>query len=189
MMIFGRHKHCSEVASHYQKIWGVKGRDISFCGGPMHELPHGFSILEFEPRNERNMWTYATCGMSQPDDDFPMELHVFSPKKSGTPAEVLVATAHYHRTGHPLGIGHTVNLGTPWISNSSCTYGLISRPYLDGPELENLYIKKKMVNFLWLVPITADEVTYKISHGFDALEGKFEEARFNYLDPNRTSVC
>lgn len=45
-------------------------------------------------------------------------------------------TAHFHRTGSALGLGHTVNFGRPWLPGSSCTHGLVSLPYLFGPELE-----------------------------------------------------
>lgn len=77
------------------------------------------------------MWTYATCCMSQPNDPCPLELHLFSSEKSEEPVELLVVTAHYHRTAEKLGLGHSVNFGKPWILNSTCEYGLLSRPYLN----------------------------------------------------------
>ena len=87
------------------------------------------------------MWTYATICMSQPDDADCLELHMFAPKLNDRMAELLVATAHYHRTGQSLGLGHSVNFGMPWWDGSSCDRGLISLPYLDGPKLEWLEIK------------------------------------------------
>jgi hypothetical protein len=100
--------------------------------------------------------------------------------------ELLTIVAHYHRTGRPLGLGHTVNFGEPWLSGSACTRGLISLPYLDGEELE--WLDEPRVRFLWLIPITEAEVAFKIQHGLDALEERFEEAAFDYLDPLRASV-
>ena len=188
--MFGRKSHKETVIKHYQNAWGIKGRDVDFVGGPIDELPDGFAVLEFEPHKERTMWTYATCCMSQVDDDVPLELHIFSPKRSGEPVELLVATAHYHRTGHTLGLGHTVNFGKAWIDASECEYGLISLPYLDGPTLEDLELSGgRSVKCLWLVPISKSEVEFKKANGLEALEERFDETQFNYLDPARSAVC
>ena len=45
-----------------------------------------------------------------------------------------------------------------------------------------------VASFYWLIPISESEVEYKKAHGVEALEIKFDEAKFNYLDPNRASV-
>lgn len=64
--------------------------------------------------------------------------------------------------GSPLGVGHTVNFGQPWLDASSCVHGLISLPYLDGPTLENPELPDgRVIKFDWLVPITPAEVQYK----------------------------
>lgn len=44
------------------------------------------------------------------------------------------------------------------------------------------------MRFLWLIPITLAELRFKKEHGVSALEQRFEEAQFNYLDPLRDSV-
>lgn len=189
-MIFGRKSHSDLVAKHYEKVWGGSGRDVGFIGGPLSELPDGFKVLEFEPHGSRSMWTYATCGMSSGEDISPIELHMFSAHKSGEPVELLVATAHYHRTGSTLTVGHTVNFGKPWIDASPCEYGLISLPYLDGPKLENFELHGRIAaRCLWLVPITKSEMEFKKENGLEALEDRFDEAQFNYLDPMREAVC
>lgn len=163
---------------------------MEFNKGPIHELPAGFVILEFAPRQGRAMWTYATCCMSQESDKLPLELHMFSAEESEEPVELLVATAHYHRTGSSLGLGHSVNFGKPWIDESRCDHGLISLPYLDGPKVENMILAGgKIVKFYWMVPVTRTEVEYKKANGLESLERKFEAAKFNYVDPHRPSVC
>lgn len=178
------------VVRHYEQFWRTGGRNVNFTVGPRSNLPKDFGVLEFEPHADRSMWTYATCCMSSENDDDPIELHIFSPKQSIEPVELLVATAHYHRTVHLLGVGHTVNFGKPWIEDSPSEYGLISLPYLDGPELENLELPNgKVVQCLWLIPIMKSEVDFKKKKGLEALENCFEEARFDYLDPKRRSVC
>jgi len=84
---------------------------------------------------------------------------------------------------------HTVNFGMPWQNSSQCSFGLISLPYLDGPELENFKIKKnKVLKFYWLIPITQKEVEYKMQNGVEALEAKLEENAFNYTNTKRISV-
>jgi hypothetical protein len=126
---------------------------------------------------------------SKPMDPECIELHLFSRFRAGQLAELLVAMAHCHRTGSSLGLNHTVNFGRPWFPNSNCDHGLISLPYLDGPKLEWAEIESRSVRFLWVIPITSDEVAYKRNNGVQALEERFELAHFDYADPSRPSVC
>jgi transposase len=49
-------------------------------------------------------------------------------------------------------------------------------------------VSGKLVRCLWVVPITRVERKFKKSHGLEALERMFQEAGFNYLDPQRKSV-
>ena len=125
----------SAIESHYCQIWGVDGLPCSFSAGPIHDLPSDFTVLKFFPRPDRAMWTFATCGMSQSHDPEPIELHMFSASDSRDIVELLVATAHFHRTEARLGLGHSINFGRPWLHGSQCSYGLVSLPYLDGPAL------------------------------------------------------
>lgn len=179
------------VQAHYTRLWGAGTRILAAPASPRrHELPEEFAVIEFAPHGERNMWTYATRAMSQLGDARPLELHMFSPQMAPELAELLTAVAHYHRTGSPLGVGHTVNFGRPWLDDSSCDHGLVSLPYLDGPTLENLELPDgQVIKFDWLVPVTPAEVQYKKDHGLEAFEGRLEQAAFNYLDPQRPSVC
>lgn len=182
-------EHRERIAAHYKTNWGSDGEPLRFHRGPIQDLPQDFCVLKFKPSSSRQMWTYATCCMSQPEDTYLVELHVFSPFESEDVVEVLTAVAHYHRTGRKLDLGHTVNLGRPWISDSLCDHGFISLPYLDGPKLENLVTSsERAVSFYWLIPVTKGEVEYKKANGSDALEAKFEAAGFDYLNPNRSSV-
>ncbi len=99
---------------------------------------------------------------------------------------------YYHKNFKKLNLWHTVNFGRGWQDNSSYDYGLISLPYINGPNLENLYLeseKEKCVKFYWLIPINKAEVNYKKEFGIEALEELFENHSFNYLNPNRKSVA
>jgi hypothetical protein len=128
--------------------------------------------------------------MSQPNDSSPIEIHLFSEIQDGSLVELLTVIAHYHRTGKRLGLAHSVNFGRPWLPGSECSFGILSLPYLDGPNLELLKIHgaSKPVRCLWLVPVTSAEVEYARLHGMEALEQKLEASGFNYLAPRRASV-
>lgn len=180
----------NEIEEHYVTKWSNTPAVKKWDKGPVAELPHDFCILEFSPTPARNMWTYATCGMSQPSDAEALELHLFSPQQTEMHVELLTVIAHYHRTGQALGHGHTVNFGRPWLAGSACDYGLISLPYLDGPEIEHCPVQqgRQIVSCLWLIPITVAERNHKKIEGLESLERKFDEASLNYLDPFRFSV-
>lgn len=135
------------------------------------------------------MWTYATCGMSQPGDEIPIELHMFSPWATDELTELLYVVTYYHRTGRQIGLGHTVNFGKPWLGTSSCDHRYVSLPYLDGPNLEVLCKNPNLICCYWLIPVTAGEVEFRMSEGVDALEERFKLQEIDYLDLNRPSVA
>lgn len=181
---------CAEIRSHYSKTWVSTPIIKRWAKGPVVELPPDFCVLEFAPRNSRQMWTYATCCMSTLLDEAPLELHLFSPSQADSHVERLTVIAHFHRTRTQLGIGDTVNFGRPWLANSICDYGLISLPYLDGTGIEECHsqVGGKLVRCLWLIPITKSERDYKAVHGLEALEFQLEQTKFDYLNPLRASV-
>ncbi len=183
-------RHGENLQWHYERVWKRQPCVRRWQRGPIHELPADFCIAEFAPATERNCWTYATCGMSQPGEEAPLELHLHAPCQEESLVELLTFVAHFHRTGATLGVGHTVNLGRPWLPASTCSYGLLSLPYLDGPTLEYLRLPSLStpVRCLWLLPITEAERDFKKAHGLEALEERFESESVNYLDPSRASV-
>jgi hypothetical protein len=176
------------VTSHYNRVWKSIQTSLYWKKGPVSRLPQNYHILKYPPRGARNLWTYATCGMSSYNDEFPLELHIFTPSEYDNICEILTAAAYYHRTSAPLGLNHTVNFGQAWMPDSKCDHGLLSLPYLDGETLERAKIEGTDIRFLWLIPITEKELLYKQQNGIDALEKKFEVSNFNYVDPKRLSV-
>lgn len=181
-------RYSTAVAAHYARIWRKAPHELNWNQGPVHQLPKDFRVLEFPPDEEREMWTYATCGMSAEGCDEAIELHLFSPVRATELVELLTATAHFHMFGAHLALGHTVNFGRPWLDGSPCTFGLISLPYLDGMDLEVMHWDGGDVRFLWLVPVTPAEVEFKKRYGLNALEQLFEEQAFNYVNPMRADV-
>jgi hypothetical protein len=183
-----KNSYLREIKVHYEDIWSNIGTSVQWDLGPTSDLPIGFSILEFEPTVDREMWTYATCGMSSICSKNLIELHIFSPVRDKSLVELLTVIAHYHKTGSYLDLNHTVNFGRPWLPDSLCEYGLISLPYIDGVKLEKLVLDHFYIHCLWLIPITPEEVIYKKEKGIESLEEEFERNNFNYADPYRRSV-
>lgn len=177
----------NNIKEHYYNHWN-EFYEFKMNSGSISKLTTDFRVLKFRPTEKRNAWTYATCGMSEDNNKQGLELFIIAPTKNDFLIELLTAISHYHMTGNTLGPGHTVNFGYPWYIGSKCEYGLISLPYLDGPDLEWLRTNSKDVRFLWLIPITKDEVQYKKIYGIESLESLFENSSFNYMDPFRESV-
>jgi Suppressor of fused protein (SUFU) len=173
----------SSLQAHYEAFWGP-GTRKRFDRGPVADLGE-FSILYFGPSPRTSNRIYATDGMSHGLGK--IELHVVSPVSDDGLVELLTVVAHYNLTT-PVGLGHTVNLGRPWLPQSACSFGLISRPYRDGPKLENIVIDDEAVACLWLVPITARERDFKIANGLEALEHRFDAAKLDYANPRRASA-
>jgi hypothetical protein len=182
--------YCNQIKGHYVSVWRVNPTVRRWEKGPIWELPSSFCVLEFPPSAKRELWTYATCCMSQPEDSELIELHLFGHSQYEPLVELLTVVAHYHHTSCRLGLNDTVNFGRPWMNNSRCDYGMISLPYLDGPELENFSLAnvEKQAKFYWLIPITHQEREYKMKKGLEALESRFEQVNFDYADPHRSSV-
>ncbi|MFD9901615.1 suppressor of fused domain protein [Mesorhizobium sp. NPDC059025] len=178
----------SKIRSHYEDNWRSAADLLTHDRGPVRDFPKEFGILRFEPRDNRRMWTYATCGMSLFPNTKGLELHIFSEKREDSLIELLYVVAHFQLSERELGLWHSVNFGRPWLGDSKCSYGLISLPYLDGPSLENLNDGASLAKFYWLLPVTRDEIEFKKREGVDSLERVFEEKKVNYLDENRNSV-
>jgi hypothetical protein len=179
--------YAESIESHYVKKWREPVSTIRWDEGPTGELPSDFRILLMN--RAPDMMAFTTRCMSQPADKDRVELHALcrpSDSKQSNLPEILTAIAHFHRTSHMLGLGHSVNFGKPWMPESGCTHGVISLPYLDGPDLE--WMLEPRVRFLWLIPVTQTEIDFKNAHGMEALEERFEATQFDFLDPYRSSV-
>jgi len=151
-------------------------------------LPAEFEVRKYK-RSEGTA-VYATVCMSADDEPTPLELHIIGAADEATGARsvfLLTVTAHFHRTGRTLDLGHTVNFGEPWVRGGACSRGLISRPYLDGQEFEREPMRGICCG--WLLPVTDSEVNYKVEFGLEALESKFEAAQMNALDWARPAVA
>ena len=99
------------LLEHYKTQWRNEPRSYLWEKDAVEKLPSIFRVWEFPPSKSRDMWTYATCGMSNIDKTNPIELHIFSLKKDETIIELLTAITYYHNNTASLNFGHTVNFG------------------------------------------------------------------------------
>lgn len=177
------------IEAHYNRAWKSEPNVILFDKGPIHKLSPNFRVLVYGPTLYRNMWCYATCDMGiGRNSDQHIELHIFSAKQDYSLVELLTSAAYYHKKNCEIGLNDTVFFGKSWQDNSICSYGLISLPYLDGPDLENYVLGNQSMKFYWLIPITNEELEYKKKYGAEALEDMFEKSGLEYFNPNRKSI-
>ena len=179
-------------------VHGMIAHYESYFGGPLslhrpgdgrsHELVNDFRIVSGR-RRDSAVRVYATVGMSNTEEAQPIEMFMLQRYQEVVDEQlltILAAVAHYHQTASRLALGHTVNFGLPWQPGSRCTFGLLSLPYLDGPQLERPADSNLQV--LWLLPITAAERQYKMQRLLEAIERQFEVQEVDYLNPLRASV-
>ncbi len=173
-----------EMQNHYETAFESKPTACTFNKGPVQDFPEDFCVFEVPPCSKRDVWIYATCGMSFTDSD-EIETFLLSPRQAPELVELLYIFAHFHLTGERLDAGHTVNFGRPWLAGSSCDHGLLST--MDGAKVERATIDEKEVHFLWLIPITEAERDYKIKFGLEALDELFVEKEVDCADALRAS--
>jgi len=181
----------ASILTHYSGCFG--GR-FTECEPPPSEhsaFAEPFAVAEFVPTETSPYWKYCTIGAGAEGRKRPdrLEFHLLSPVQDSRHVELLAAIAHYHLSGGDLDEGHIVNFGRPWLPGSLCSYGLISKPYHYGPDLERSADPVlKEVRFLWLIPITAEEREYANAFGLEALEALFEENSLRFWAPDRESL-
>jgi len=178
-----------EIIAHYTTVWNNHPKVYLWDKGPIEKMSSNFRVLEFGPTSKRKMWTYATCCLSEKFNNDRIELHLFSNRQDEGLIELLTVVAYYHQNTRRINLNETINFGKPWQDDSACSYGFISLPYLDGPDLENLITRNNLpTKFYWLLPITENESKYKTAHGPEALEKLFDGPGFNYVNPKRPSL-
>jgi hypothetical protein len=148
-----------------------------------------FRVLEVEPDRPNGDWIYISIGNWENVhvDRCSLEFILIAPHRSERQVELLTMASYYDRTEH-LDLGHVFGLGEPWLPGSTLDAMLVSLPYPFGPKLEDAWVGKKHVRFLWLLPITHAERRYRMERGLEALEARFEANNIDYSRPDRASV-
>ena len=181
----------AEIKSHVEKQWaGYRLNTEQWTEGPVAQQMPGLRIVAMEPPT-RKPWVYVTVGASDINHGASYGTEFFLLRSfERHHVELLSLVTYLHRdSAHHLSVGHTMNLGRPWEAKSKCDRLLVSLPYVTGPSFEYLHVSEsKHVRFLWIIPITPAEESYRHQLGLDALEKLFEERAIDFVDPKRPSV-
>lgn len=177
----------AKLLTHYEINWGIKGEECLLDKKIQNENEN-FRIFKFKPIPKREYWIYATIFTISKESETYREFHLLSLDENNGCIDILKALAYYYNTISPVNLWDTINFGIELTPNSKCTFGLISLPYLFGPNLEDFVVDNGIVKCYWIIPITESEVVFKKKNGIEALESNFENAQFDFLDTNRKAV-
>jgi len=167
---------------------GHKVDFFDWSTAPLSSRVRDFRMARVGPGPRTPLWTFVSLGGWQADPEHGMlEFAILSPIDEPRFLELLAMTVHYH-CSERLGVGHSFPVGESWVSGSSCTNVLVSKPYPLGPEFEVCNVGNSHIHLLWLLPITQSERDFKMAHDYEALEAKFDEARLEYWKFDRSSV-
>jgi Suppressor of fused protein (SUFU) len=181
---------CGALAEHVRRFFDGRRVDaFTWEAGPILATNPHFRALRVAPQPQFDLWTYVSVGgwAATSDQDYGLEFVVITDVDTPRAVELLAMTVYYHRGGR-LGLGHSFPIGEPWLPGANCDHMLVSLPYPFGPELQQCHVGDRHVDFLWLLPITKAEQTFKAAHGQEALEQRFEEGGLRYWEVERDSV-
>ncbi|MFE0627983.1 suppressor of fused domain protein [Streptomyces sp. NPDC058864] len=149
-------------------------------------------VDEVGPGPRGDHWTYLTAGCRSRanHDGHGVEFVLTAPVPDPLFADLIALTAFYHcgPRPHPLGVGHSLPVGEPWVPGSACDHILVSLPYLHGSDLEVCHLPGGRARLLWLLPVTTSEIVYRREHGTEALEQRFDDAGIRPPDLHRPPV-
>jgi hypothetical protein len=188
MRVFNTKAYTKWLQRHYEDHFDVEGIR---CSLPLkdNKLHKDFFVLEIPPNKRRDMYAYCTVGMSCDRlDENLTELFVYSPVQTKTLASLMSWCAAYHRNRFAIKTNHTISIGQPWLHDSTCDHGLVSRPHIDGKELEYFYFEGSIIQCHWFIPITELERDYRMKYGTPALEKLFAKKQVDYLNPRRSCL-
>jgi hypothetical protein len=188
MRVFNTKAYTKWLQRHYEDHFDVEGTRLTL---PVQDknLHKDFFVLEIPPNRRRNMYAYCTVGMSCDRlDENLSELFVYSPVQTKTLVSLMSWCAAYHRNKFAIKTNHTISIGQPWLHNSPCDHALVSRPHIDGKELEYFYFETHIIHCHWFIPITKLERDYRMKYGTSALEKLFAKKQVDYLNPRRNCL-
>ncbi len=143
---------------------------------------------------------YCTIGLS----DYPNMVEVNNGEKRNIPIEfIFTASKAYEKVPNILAAcafyimkdkyecrPGTIFIGIPqfYYPELSMKHIYFTEPFLWQDELEHLKLDSKKVTFLLCLPISEEELQYKLKYGDEALETLFEDNEIDVYDLNRASV-
>ena len=182
-----------QILAHYRTVWpGDPIESVHWTPGPLPSRLPELHIAKIPPSSTDESWKFATVGAwrATHQEDHGLEFVAAAGTYDSSLLLRLGMTAYYH-AGPPenrLGAGHTLSIGEGWIEGSPLDALLVSLPYPWGPKLEHCLLKDRHIQVLWLLPIYEVERQFIKTNGLEALEQRFDDAGFNYLDPFRPPV-
>ena len=99
-------------------------------------------VRRITPRGPNGIWVYVTVGAWEATEDDPeghgTEFFILSPLETPEHVETLAMVANFHADPcyEDLAFGGILEIGRPWVEDSSLDHLLISLPYPYGPEFE-----------------------------------------------------
>ena len=192
-------KEAREAA--YERIFG---EPLSVSHEVLPLVPH-IDVYTFKrSQGEKEVYSLVTGGMSdlemklppRADKDVPrrVELVFYCSEPRDEYISTLRFAAHFpHGSKSWLGHGHTMPNGNPpepfWgSSNLDTLFFLPPIVKKDQTLPSELKLGGEPVHFLWLVPLTTAECNFKLTRGFDAMMGLFQQNRHPHVfDPHRKS--
>jgi hypothetical protein len=180
----------------YEELFGPY--DVAF-----HQLddetPH-IDVYRHPPTEGRPFSTFVTGGASRLPMQVPPEYHG-APRRIelvlyvGEPrneyGHLLHRLAHYsHRNATWLGYWHSL-VGEPIVPDSLLGPIVFLDPPFEPDNVlhERLIVEGDPVELLWVVPITEQELAYKVEHGIEALQERLAEDDVPAVfDPGRRSA-
>ena len=181
------------ILEHYRSFFGKdRIEEVHWTPGPIASLLPDLHIAKVRPKRAGGMWVFATIGAwrGTADDDHGIEFVAVARSEAASVLIRLGMVAFFH-AGPPenkLGVGHTAGMGEGWVDGSPLDALLVSLPYLWGPKFQHCQLPSRHIQVLWLLPIYQAERDFARAHGLDALEQRFEDTSFDYLDPFRLCV-
>jgi hypothetical protein len=159
--------------------------------GPILDRVPRFGVYAIGPGPRLGVWSYVTTGCwdAAHDGEHGLEFILSADRDHERHVELLAMLA-YHHAGPPdqrLDLGHTTNIGEPWLPGSTLTHQLIALPYAFGPDLERCDFSDGHIRILTVQPITEAERDLKVAEGAEALEQRLEDAGIAWTDPFRPS--
>jgi hypothetical protein len=180
---------CGAVDEHVRRFFrGHQVGAFTWSAGPILSVNPHFRALRVAPAEPGGLWEYVSVGgWAASGQGRGLEFVISVPAETPRAVELLAMTVYYNIT-HPLGLGHIIPIGEPWLPGSACDRLLVSLPYPHGPRLQTCHRGDLHVDVLWLLPITVAERDFIVENGQEALESRFDEARLQYWDIHRRSV-
>jgi len=214
------HHDYEGVSDNESRMEDITAHVEQYVGEPasvFHELISDLVHVDVhlvEPTRKRNYFTLFTTGMSdrpmaapeELDDcrfaevliclppDWKLSQKDFGDERNYWPIRWLKLLARLpHQYDTWLFTGHTIPHGdpaSPFADNTELCCALLRRPLLFGEEFPLLELDDRMIHFLALTPLYAEEMDYKLRKGFQSLEERLDDAGVTeLLDLHRVNTC